>query len=313
MAAPSRPGSVKAPLSPDALPEFMDVREVAHYLHINTKKVYTLVGEGKIPATKVTGKWLFAKKLVDQWLMESSHGGLLTDRLVVTGSDDHLLQRAMIQLVHELQGHALVSYTCTGTELGLSLLAWHRADVCGVRCGVGSENDRRHAALVQQYPPHKTWVLVRAFQRRQGVLATPGLLDAGADLGAVLKSNLRWAMRQEGTASQRHLRELLTQYHVDPTRLRIVARALTERDAASLLVRDEADLAPGTEATAAEFGLEFLPIGWEAYDFALDRGVYFRMPFQRLIEQLKKPDCQRVAESLGGYDFAHCGQVVWSC
>ncbi|MDH3640206.1 MAG: helix-turn-helix domain-containing protein, partial [Gammaproteobacteria bacterium] len=48
-------------------PTFLDVKQVAAYLHINTKKVYALVGEGKIPATKVTGKWLFPRKLIDQW------------------------------------------------------------------------------------------------------------------------------------------------------------------------------------------------------------------------------------------------------
>ncbi|MCZ6575092.1 MAG: helix-turn-helix domain-containing protein, partial [Gammaproteobacteria bacterium] len=47
---------------------FLSVKQVAEYLHLNEKKVYTLVGEGKIPATKVTGKWLFPRHLIDQWM-----------------------------------------------------------------------------------------------------------------------------------------------------------------------------------------------------------------------------------------------------
>ncbi|MDH3282837.1 MAG: helix-turn-helix transcriptional regulator [Gammaproteobacteria bacterium] len=293
-------------------PDFLDAKQAAAYLHINTKKVYALVGEGKIPATKVTGKWLFPRKLIDQWLMESSHGGLLTDRLVITGSDDPLLQRAVIQLVRELQGRALVTYTCSDTELGLSLLARHRADVCGVRWGPAQESARRHAALVQQYAPHKTWVLVRGFQRRQGIIVAPGLLDTAGDLGPIFAPEVRWAMRQDGASSQRQLRELLAQRNVDPARLRVTARALNERDAASLVARDQVDVAPGTEAVAAEFGLEFVAIGWEAYDFALDRGIYFRALFQQLIEVILHPEIQRIAESLGGYNFSNSGQVVWS-
>ena len=32
---------------------FMSVKQIAEYLHLNEKKVYALVNEGKIPATKV--------------------------------------------------------------------------------------------------------------------------------------------------------------------------------------------------------------------------------------------------------------------
>ena len=101
----------------------MTVRQVADYLSLNEKKVYALVAEGKLPGTKITGKWMFPRELVDQWLIETSHGGVLTDRLVLAGSDDPLLYRAVMHLAAEIQGNALISYTSTGTRLGLTLLA----------------------------------------------------------------------------------------------------------------------------------------------------------------------------------------------
>ncbi len=290
----------------------MSVKEVADYLHINTKKVYALVSEGKIPGTKVTGKWLFPRKLVDRWLMESSHGGLLTDRLVVTGSDDSLIQHAITHIVNEMQGHALVSYTNTGTELGLSLLARQRADVCGVRWGPAQESTRRHAALVRQYPPYKNWVLVRAFEREQGLVVSPGLIEAAGDIGRLFESQARWVMRHDSAGAQRYLRELFSRHKVDPTRLRVTARVLSERDVASHLNREEADVGPGPRSLANEFGLDFIPVGWEAYDLALDRGVFFRTLFQKLIEQLNGPECRRLAAVFGGYRFDNCGQIVWS-
>ena len=36
-------------------PNFMNVRQVAEYLHINEKKYYILVSEGKLQASKLTG------------------------------------------------------------------------------------------------------------------------------------------------------------------------------------------------------------------------------------------------------------------
>ncbi|MGM0643432.1 MAG: helix-turn-helix domain-containing protein, partial [Thermodesulfobacteriota bacterium] len=44
--------------------ELLSTKEVARFLKINEKMVYTLVNEKGLPATKVTGKWLFPMNLV---------------------------------------------------------------------------------------------------------------------------------------------------------------------------------------------------------------------------------------------------------
>ncbi len=53
-------------------PEFMSVREVAGYLGINEKKMYFLAKANKIPCTRVTGKWLFPKPLIDRSIDKSA-------------------------------------------------------------------------------------------------------------------------------------------------------------------------------------------------------------------------------------------------
>jgi len=295
-----------------APPRFMSVKQVAEYLQLNEKKVYALVNEGKIPASKLTGKWLFPRDMVDQWLLESVHGGLLTDRLVVAGSDDPLIYRAIMQLASEIQGRALISYTCTGTQLGLSLLSRRRADLCGIHWGPSSESANRHPALIRQYPQHHDWVLVRVFDREQGLIAAPGLAGGGDGLSRLFEPGVRWAMRQEGAGSQRFFKEVATRHNVNPADLRTTARAYSEREAASLIAMDHADVAPGARGAAAEFGLEFISVGWESFDFALPRGIYFRTLFQKLFEFLQGPDCRRMAELLGGYELGESGRLVWA-
>ena len=46
----------------------MTTREVADYLRIKERKVYDLLRGERIPASRVTGKWLFPKFLIDQWI-----------------------------------------------------------------------------------------------------------------------------------------------------------------------------------------------------------------------------------------------------
>jgi excisionase family DNA binding protein len=222
-------------------PRFMTVKQAAAYLQVNEKKIYALVREGKIPATKLTGKWLFPRDLVDQWLLESSHGGLLTDRIVIAGSDDPLLFRAVTQVANALQSRALVSYAATGSQLGLTLLARRRADVCAIHWGPADESYQRHPALIRQYVQAGDWALVRLFRREQGLLVSPGLWSAEVGVEGLFEREVRWVERQEGAGSQRFLRELISHHDLDPANRRITGRASTEREAASLIAMGQAE------------------------------------------------------------------------
>jgi excisionase family DNA binding protein len=279
----------------DAQPRFMTVKQVATYLQVNEKKIYALVREGKIPASKLTG-----------------HGGLLTDRIVVAGSDDPLLFRAITQVANSLQSRALISYTATGSQLGLSLLAHRRADVCGIHWGPAEESQQRHPALIRQFVQSGDWALVRLFRREQGLLVAPGYWSADMGVDGLFQRGVRWVERQEGAGSQRFLRELISEHDLDPADRRITGRASTEREAASLIAMGQAEVAPGVRAAAVEFGLDFVPIGWEAFDLALHRGIFFRNLFQQLLDYLRGNDCRRQANMLGGYDLAELGTLVWT-
>ena len=298
--------------SQETPPRFMNVKQVARYLQLNEKKVYALVGEGKIPASKLTGKWLFPRDLVDQWLIESSHGGLLTDRMVIAGSDDPLLYRAIMQTAHELQARALMSYTATGTQLGLSLLARRRADACALHWGPVEESENRHPALLRQYTQHAEWTLVRLFQREQGLILAPGLWSAGSSIEGLFNAQTRWATRQEGAGSQRFLREAISRDGLNPARRRITSHAFSERDAAAAIAMGQADVAPGVRGAATEFGLDFVSLGWEGFDLAMNRGIFFRRLFRCLLDRLRSAESQQLARLLGGYDLSESGDLVWS-
>jgi excisionase family DNA binding protein len=295
----------------DDLPPYLDVKQASEYLNLNEKKVYALVSEGRIPGTKVTGKWMFPRELIDRWMLESSHGGLLTDRLVLAGGDDPLLHRVILNLARGIGSQGLVSYTATGTRLGLELLQAHRADACGLHWGPGDESHLRHPALLSQYGGHRRWVLIRAFRREQGLMIRPDLALHDTEAEELLHRPLRWAMRQEGAGARRFLLETLTRYRVEPDSLQVTADALSEREAAAAISLGRADIAPGARSAAAENGLGFVSTGWACFDLALERGIYFRKLFQDLVARLRDPQTARLAGLLGGYELAEAGRLVW--
>jgi len=295
--------------SGDAPPDYLTVRETAERLRLNEKKIYELVKEGVIPATKAAGKWLFPRRLVDEWMLESAHGGALADRLIVTGSDDPLLAFTIGSLAAQLIPDALVLYTPTGTRAGLDLLARRRASACAIHWGPAELADRLHPQMLGAYPGHGEWTLVRVGQRRQGIMLGPRLAKASG-LGPLTGAGVRWVLRQQGAGTQHFLENCLLRDQLQLAPAQIAGIALTEREAASAVARGAADCAPGVQSAATEFGLAFLPLGWECFDLVLPKQVYFLQLFQRLLSELRAPKAQAVAASLEGYDLSALGKVL---
>lgn len=288
----------------------LTARQAAAYLHLNEKKLYELARTREVPAARVGGKWLFPRALLDDWLREQAHGGVLTDRLLITGSDDPLLAATVAMLASELGAEAWVAYSPTATLPGLELLARRRANICALHWGGVDTSVAQHGMLLRRYPQHPQWTLVRLAHREQGVMLRHGLqVDA---IETLVAFDYRWAMEQAGAGARHFLHSALASRGVDANDCTVVAHAHSERAAAALLARAEADCAPGTRAAAAEFGLGFIALGWEAFDLALPREILFRKLFQQLLQAYGSAEMRALAARLGGYELSALGQVLAS-
>jgi putative molybdopterin biosynthesis protein len=290
---------------------FMSVRQVSGYLHLNEKKIYALVKKGHIPATKITGKWMFPKELIDKWMLDSTHNGLLHDRLIIAGSDDPLLHRIINEYTESLGNKAIVTYTATGTRNGLELLNANKVDAACIHWGPEKESITRHPSLLQQYSQNQNWVLIRAFKREQGLIFDSGALEKIPEIPDIFDQKYRWTIRQATSGSQRFLMEILSKHRLNTDLLNVAATALSERESAASINLKKADVAPGTRAIANEFGLDFISLGWEVIDFAIPRNIWFRHLFHNLINRIKSDAGQRIANDLGGYQISNCGKLIW--
>jgi len=285
----------------------LTAKQAAAYLHLNEKKLYALANSREIPAARVGGKWLFPRRLLDDWLLEQAHGGLFTDRLVIAGGDDPLLASAVRALAPDLGADALVAYSPTGTLPGLEQLARRRVDLAALQWGDAEHSHAQHATLLRAHPGHARWTLVRLGLREQGVLLRPGV--GLRELASLAGFDVRWAMRRAGSGAQHFLVSALKDRGFRAEDCSAVAIARSECEAASLLVRHEADCAPGCRAVATAFGLDFLPLGRVALDVALPKEVFFRHLFQQLLARLGSAELRQLAARLGGYDLTPLGSV----
>lgn len=288
---------------------YLTVKEVAAYLHLNEKKIYALLQEGKLPGTKASGKWLFPKSLVDAWLLETTQMAAADDRLLITGSDDPLVAGTVSALAQGVGAEATVSYSPVGTRAGLDLLSAHRAHACVIHWGPADMADHNHVELLANIRGVEQWALVRLARRSQGILLRK-TLPTPRHLAELVVPGLRWIARQEGSGSHHYFLSQIRLAGLSMINLDIVAEMPTERLAASALARGLADCAPGCEAAAHEFNLGFLPLGWECLDLVVPRVAFFRPLLQQLLAGLTSEDTRYIAGEPVGYDLADSGRVV---
>lgn len=52
------------------VPEVMDIKTLAQYLGMGRSKIYGLIRQKKVPASRIGRQYRFSKALVDNWLKE---------------------------------------------------------------------------------------------------------------------------------------------------------------------------------------------------------------------------------------------------
>ena len=62
--------SVKKTYIAGPVPEVMDIKALAQYLGMGRSKIYGLIRQKKVPASRIGRQYRFSKTLVDAWLKE---------------------------------------------------------------------------------------------------------------------------------------------------------------------------------------------------------------------------------------------------
>ncbi|NQU72903.1 MAG: helix-turn-helix transcriptional regulator [Rhodospirillales bacterium] len=292
----------------------MTTREVAAYLRIKERKIYELLGKGDIPSTRVTGKWLFPKNLIDLWLMRGTEGPATATTPpppIVAGSQDPLLDWALRE-----SGSDLAMFAC-GSVAGLERLADGRAMAAGLHLresgGDGDGGDYNIHAIAKACGGQDL-VAVNWAWRSQGLVVAPGnplAIRGLADLAA--KKSMRIAHRQAGAGSAVLFQQLLIEAGLSVDDLTLLPEpAKSETELGLAVLEGDADAGLAIEAAARQLRLGFVALTTERFDMAVSRRDYFEVPFQKLLDFTRTAKFRLRAEEFGGYDISGIGQVVWN-
>jgi putative molybdopterin biosynthesis protein len=291
------------------VPEFLTTKEVAALLRIKERKVYELVAEHAIPVSRVTGKLLFPREMVEAWVWRQAEYAGGTEALhgrppVLAGSHDPLLDWALRE-----SGSELAAFF-DGSLDGLGRLAAGKAVVAGLHVYEPEVEDWNRGHLERAMPGMPV-VLIEWAWRMQGLVVPPANPKGIARIGDL--DGLTLMPRQERSGSHLLLEHLMRQAGLGPTRVRLIAPpARSEADVALAIAEGKADAGFAIETVARQFRLGFVPLFRERYDLAVWRRDYFEPPLQKLLAFCRGAAFQTRAQELGGYDVSGLARVHYN-
>ncbi len=296
----------------------MDTREAAEFLGVNEKQIYTLIHERGLPGTKVTGKWVFPRHLVERWIessvvnMPGEEQFLARARglLLIAGSDDPLLTY-LISLYRNRFPDTIPLQSRAGSSEGLMAL---KKRICHIAClhlinpeGDGYNTDYLAEAMGEEV------VAVSFAMRTQGILLSPGNPLGVESLQDLVRRKARLINREVGTGTRLLLDRELDRAGLNPAQIPGYDSAATGHLEVGLeVMRDHADAGIAIEAVASLLGLDFIPIKRERFDLVVLRDEFFTEPVQNFLGLLHDAEFAREANALAGYDIGDTGKILLS-
>ncbi len=86
----------------------------------------------------------------------------------------------------------------------------------------------------------------------------------------------------------------------------------THTAVAAAVAQGKVDIGVGIRAAAAMYGLDFIPLGWESYDFAIPIDRLEKDSVKAFLSILRSNEFKEALERLPGYRVPNdIGEVIW--
>ena len=295
----------------------LSTKEVARLLNVNEKMVYTLVAEKGLPASKVTGKWLFPRHLVEQWVETQTINYPDTRKLqplqqgilILAGSNDPLLDRTISLFNAQFQA-PLAVFGNLGSMGGLRAL---RQNLCHIASSHLLQEDEEEYNFEYAFQELDSMPAVVNFSRReQGILVAEGNPKNISGVADLAKPGMRMVNRPLGTGTRLLLDREFKKAGIQGEKIKGYGDEVHRHlDVGLEIVAGRADAGPGIGAVAGLLNIGFIPIRWERFDLMILKDRFFDEGIQRFLSLLHEKAFKQLGEKFTGYDLSFSGKMIY--
>jgi|WetSurMetagenome_2_1015567.scaffolds.fasta_scaffold14344_5 putative molybdopterin biosynthesis protein len=298
--------------------EMLSTKEVAEYLSVNEKQVYRLIKEKKIPATRITGKWLFPKGLIDEWVMNSARESVAVpgkktaseNQIVIAGSNDLALE-LLVKNANVLHPEYTISISNLGSLAGLIALKNGSCNIAASHL-LDLETGEYNTSFIKKHFPELKVVILNLAHREQGLIVKKGNPLGIRDLGDLVNKKASFVNRQEGSGTRVLLDFRLKENGIEAADISGYDKiAHTHMEVALEVFSGTADAGVGIYATVGLLGLDFIPLATERFDLIIPSDIFTSGTVKALKQVLNSEEFKANISRMGGYETHDTGKIMY--
>jgi putative molybdopterin biosynthesis protein len=160
-----------------------------------------------------------------------------------------------------------------------------------------------NTSYIERYLNSEEITLVKGVKRQQGFIVEKGNPKGVHSITDLTGKGISFVNRQRGSGTR-----ILTDYLLSKAEINIgsvvgYGREMTTHMAVAAAVKSgTADVGVGVYSAAHAMDLDFIPIGYEEYDFAIPKQYMNTEMIQAFCKVLESDEFNRILQELGGYE-----------
>lgn len=165
-------------------------------------------------------------------------------------------------------------------------------------------------SFVEKYFAHGTMAIIHGVKRLQGFMVQPGNPKNIKGFTDLAKNDVVFVNRQQGSGTRQLLDFNLKKLQIEVSAIVGYEREMNTHMAVAADVQAlGADVALGTYSAAMAMELDFVPVGFESYEFLVQYKDLEDTRIKEFIQVLKSSVFQEDVLQLGGYEIEDIGKV----
>jgi len=164
------------------------------------------------------------------------------------------------------------------------------------------ETGEYNRSYINKFLSKENVVLIKGVKREQGFMTAKGNPKNIRSIADLKREDVLFVNRQKGSGTRILTDYLLGKSGMEASQIRGYDRDMTTHMAVAAAVESgTADVGIGVFSAAKAMGLDFIPIGFEEYDFAVPKKYMETELIQNFLRVLKSAELEAVLKELGGY------------
>lgn len=189
-----------------------------------------------------------------------------------------------------------------GSMGGILALSRGEAHIAPIHL-LDEETGEYNTSYIKKYLGNRKIALVKGVKRQQGFMVAKGNPRNICTIEDLARQGVTFVNRQKGSGTRILTDYLLKKHHIDSSLIKGYDRDMTTHMAVAAAVSaGTADVGVGVFSAAKAMGLDFIPIGFEEYDFAIPEQFMETEMIRAFLEVLQSEGFKKLLEELGGYE-----------